>query len=75
MNMNMKRWGKALIIALSMSVLSGILKMLCQINMGKETNGWEDVILFALAALVPYYLLALLLLYMKEQVGIKKTKK
>lgn len=70
----MKKWVKALLIDLAMvATYCGTKVVLCLWN--DKPVDWADTLLVGAAVAIPYYLMALLLLYTDKQIKIKKTNK
>lgn len=70
----MKRWIKVLLIdCMLIVVYCGVKVVLCLWN--DKPVDWEEILLIGAAVAVPYYVLAYLLLYMNNQVKIKRTDK
>ena len=68
----MKRWIKVLLIdCMLIAVYCGVKVVLCLWN--DKPVDWEEILLIGAAVAVPYYVLAYLMLYMNNQVKIKRT--
>lgn len=70
----MKKSIKALWIDLIMVAIYCATKVILCLWDGKPID-WADILLVGAAVAIPYYFMALLLLYTDEQVKIKKTNK